>query len=137
MTYPDMPVPANDGEIFVLDFFDTNVPAEPLKIRGFTVCESGRLYDYSSPYDLEQLAYHRGRLDGGDRMLHYVCLHLKGEISLVDLMTVFDCTANGLPGNAKTVSRHGLRGWWAMRSVLNVRANLTIPVASQVNAAIA
>lgn len=90
----------DDGIIFVLDSFDRDAPkwlekhasgrlrSVAEKVRGFCVEESGLLYDYDSEYDHEQLEYYRKKLEGNQRLLHYISLYLNGEIRLPELLTM-------------------------------------------------
>ena len=54
---------------------------------GFYVDDSGTLYG-DHFHDHDDLEYYRGKLEGKDRLLHYVGLYLKEEITLPALLTM-------------------------------------------------
>ena len=54
---------------------------------GYFVSENGDLYgDHAGQYD--NYEYYRGNLDGDNKLLHYVSIYIKDEISLPDLLAM-------------------------------------------------
>lgn len=54
---------------------------------GFHVEDDGILYgDHTGPID--SFEYYMGKLEGKDRLLHYLSLFMKGEIGIVELLTM-------------------------------------------------
>ncbi|MCL2192652.1 MAG: hypothetical protein FWB78_04560 [Treponema sp.] len=114
--YMDIPTPFKHGDIltcgagrtrlygkspaFVLDFLVRDNPklldralrgemfdGSDLTSWGFYVDDSGTLYgDHFHNHD--DLEYYRGKVEGKDRLLHYVGLYLKKEITLPVLLTM-------------------------------------------------
>ena len=89
----------DDGVVFVFDSFDSDNPewSEWLEqysnegyrsfaesVRGLAIHAPGYLYNYTSVYR-ENLEYYRGTLEGDQRLLYYVSLHLKDKLKLSEL----------------------------------------------------
>ena len=114
--YMDIPTPFKRGDIltfsagrtrlcgkspaFVLDHLDRDDPkrferamlgkafdGSDLTGWGFYVDDSGTLYG-DHFHDHDDLEYYRGKIEGKDRLLHYVGLYLKEEITLPALLTM-------------------------------------------------
>ena len=114
--YIDIPVPFKRGDIltysagwtrlrgkspaFALDLLDRDDPQRLERILsgkmcdgsdltgwGFYVDDGGTLYG-DHFHDHDDLEYYRGKVEGKDRLLHYVSLYLKDEITLPALLTM-------------------------------------------------
>ena len=86
--------------IFALDLFDRDNPewlemlssekinSDTESVRGFFVEGGGHLCGYDSSYDHDALEYYRGKLKDINRLLRYVSLYLKDDISLPELLAL-------------------------------------------------
>ena len=96
----------DDGEVFVLDSFELLDEASRtwhdndavggiysgnshnIRVRGYSLADSGHVYDYTSSYDHEQLEYYREKLTENECLLHYISRYLRGELGLGELMAL-------------------------------------------------
>jgi hypothetical protein len=87
-------------DVFVLDSFNRDDPERLARYLrgeaadgtdltgwGFFVDDVGALYgDHACDYD--SFEYYKGRMEGKDRLLHYVSLYMTGEIRLPELLNM-------------------------------------------------
>jgi hypothetical protein len=100
LTIPHNVISCEQSPIFVLDHLDWNNEKRLVRYMngelgdgtdmtgwGFFISDDGVLFgDNAFAYD--SFKYYKGKLEGKDRLLHYVSLYIKDEIGLPELLTM-------------------------------------------------